>query len=119
MNSAACGMEVCMNCYVCARQGTTEPAVAVCAACYVGLCVTHLGEAEGHEVGGTKYTCRHVLPKSSASSREGVSVSDIDVVPGLLPQRDEKEPGSTGTPVDKVRADEQSDHPHMASILPR
>ncbi len=50
-----------MNCYVCARNGTAAPAVAVCRNCFVGLCIIHLAEAQGHQVGGTKITCQHGL----------------------------------------------------------
>jgi hypothetical protein len=54
-----------MNCYVCVRNGKVEPAVAVCRNCFVGLCMVHLAEAQGHQVGGTKISCEHVLPKST------------------------------------------------------
>lgn len=57
-----------MDCYVCARNGTAAPAVAVCRNCFVGLCITHLAEAQGHQVGGTKLACQHVLPKSTELS---------------------------------------------------
>jgi hypothetical protein len=34
-----------MNCYVCATDGRTEAAVALCPRCHVGLCLTHLRAA--------------------------------------------------------------------------
>lgn len=54
-----------MNCYVCARNGKTEAAVAVCRNCFVGLCIAHLAEAQDYQVGGTRFDCEHVLPKST------------------------------------------------------
>lgn len=33
-----------MNCYSCAQQGVTRPAVAICRNCCAGLCLDHLHE---------------------------------------------------------------------------
>jgi hypothetical protein len=37
-----------MLCYVCAEQGTDQPAVAVCRSCNAGLCLTHLRATAAH-----------------------------------------------------------------------
>ncbi len=67
-----------MNCYVCARNGTAAPAVAVCRNCFVGLYIIHLAEAQGHQVGGTKITCQHVLPKSTELSTKARLPSEVE-----------------------------------------
>lgn len=58
-----------MNCYVCRREGRTEPAVALCRYCWVGLCLNHLAEAQEHTTGGMHYDCPHQLPKLSSQER--------------------------------------------------
>ena len=37
-----------MLCYVCAEQGTDQPAVALCRSCNAGLCLTHLRATAEH-----------------------------------------------------------------------
>ena len=51
-----------MNCYVCAKQGREQVAVAVCQSCGVALCMHHLAERQTHNQGGMKYGCNHSLP---------------------------------------------------------
>jgi hypothetical protein len=35
-----------LNCYICAQKGTQTPAVAVCLACGMGVCMDHLVREE-------------------------------------------------------------------------
>ncbi len=58
-----------MNCFVSACQGKVEVAVALCPHCSVALCIAHLAEAQGHRVGGTDFTCQHVLPSPVGKPR--------------------------------------------------
>ena len=37
-----------MLCYVCAEQGTDQPAVALCRSCNAGLCLVHLRATAAH-----------------------------------------------------------------------
>ncbi len=48
-----------MNCYDCAIQGESAPAVAVCKHCGVGMCLEHLYAQLDYRGGGTTYGCRH------------------------------------------------------------
>ena len=56
--------EVLVNCFVCRTKGATESAVAVCQHCSVGLCESHLAEAQKPGPGGMRYTCAHELPSA-------------------------------------------------------
>jgi len=51
-----------MDCYVCARAGRKETAVAICRHCNVALCMTHLAELQGVNQGGMSWTCDHKMP---------------------------------------------------------
>ena len=55
-----------MNCYVCAKQGKEQSAVALCRSCSVALCMDHLAELQTHSRGGMKYGCNHSLPQPVA-----------------------------------------------------
>jgi hypothetical protein len=49
-----------MNCFECARGGSTTTAVALCRHCNAGLCVDHLRDAAtDRPQGGLHATCRH------------------------------------------------------------
>jgi hypothetical protein len=37
-----------MLCYLCAEQGTDQPAVALCRSCNAGLCLVHLRATAAH-----------------------------------------------------------------------
>ncbi len=64
-----------MNCYECAIQGASVPAVAMCTHCGVGMCPKHLGMALDYRVGGTTYGCRHDLSAAVRASRPAVAAS--------------------------------------------
>jgi hypothetical protein len=49
-----------MNCFECAKDGSTMSAVALCRHCSAGLCMDHLRDAAtDHAQGGIQVTCRH------------------------------------------------------------
>lgn len=49
-----------MNCYVCAREGQTRPAVGLCRHCQVALCMTHHRRAQEESRGGARVACSHL-----------------------------------------------------------
>jgi hypothetical protein len=49
-----------MNCFECAKDGSTNAAVALCRHCNAGLCMDHLRDsATDRSRGGLQTTCRH------------------------------------------------------------
>ena len=48
-----------MNCFECAKDGSTNAAVALCRHCNAGLCVDHLRDSATESQGGLQATCRH------------------------------------------------------------
>jgi hypothetical protein len=48
-----------MICDECARQGRTEPAVALCRSCLIGLCPVHAAEEERRAGGLPRFGCHH------------------------------------------------------------
>lgn len=48
-----------MICHECARQGRSEPAVALCRSCLIGLCPAHLAEEERRAGGLPRFGCHH------------------------------------------------------------
>ena len=61
-----------MNCYECAIQGESVPAVATCTHCGVGMCIEHFRAEQDYWISCTTYGCRHDMgtrPKSSAAAQ--------------------------------------------------
>jgi hypothetical protein len=58
-----------MQCYMCAREGRTHEAVAVCPDCFVGLCMEHLEEEFRAPRTEPHYTCNHPAPGTAGASR--------------------------------------------------
>ncbi len=48
-----------MNCYVCTREQSVTPAVAVCRYCGAGLCLVHVEETAKWRPGGMFTGCPH------------------------------------------------------------
>jgi hypothetical protein len=49
-----------MKCFVCARAGDDDSAVALCPHCNAGLCLVHVGEAARDSgPGGLRLSCGH------------------------------------------------------------
>lgn len=49
-----------MECYECAKRGTSQEAVAVCRYCSAGLCLEHLHETAARmQNGSLSPTCHH------------------------------------------------------------
>jgi hypothetical protein len=49
-----------MKCFVCARAGANQSAVAICPHCNVGLCMVHVSEtAREPGPGGMRLSCGH------------------------------------------------------------
>ena len=48
-----------MNCYECAKAGTTVAAVAICTHCSCGLCLEHLRATRFDAIGGMPLRCEH------------------------------------------------------------
>jgi hypothetical protein len=60
-----------MECYVCARGGVSQPAVALCKICGAGLCIGHLRDtARQLDSGSLQPTCTHRTWLDKGPSRE-------------------------------------------------
>lgn len=59
-----------MNCFECVKMNDTVAAVGICRHCGAGLCLDHLIDARGYEVGATNFGCTHELPPRSKSLSE-------------------------------------------------
>ena len=60
-----------MNCFVCEQHGEHQTAVAVCSNCGVALCMDHLAEREGYQVGGMSHPCPHTAPRTRTAAEKG------------------------------------------------
>jgi hypothetical protein len=52
-------MHATMICRECARSGRSEPAVALCRSCLIGLCEAHLAEEDRRAGGLPRFGCHH------------------------------------------------------------
>jgi len=60
-----------MNCYMCAREGRNQEAVAVCKYCSVGLCLDHLEADCAFSYPAPRYSCNHPSPSTPKQMTEG------------------------------------------------
>lgn len=61
-----------MNCFECARRGSTTVAVAICRYCNAGLCLDHMREAAvDRSRGGLQTACSHMTWDPSPRTAEG------------------------------------------------
>jgi hypothetical protein len=59
-----------MNCYECARDGSEQPAVAICLSCGVGMCMQHLDDERARSgPGGTQIGCGHSFSPAAQQHR--------------------------------------------------
>ena len=60
-----------MNCFECARSGSTAVAVAICRYCNAGLCLDHVRDAAtDRSRGGLQTACSHTTWEGRAWSAE-------------------------------------------------